>query len=152
MPGLNQFDPGGDPFASLNTTPTTTPSLDLDLVAGPPLVNIGAGSAILEVGSREWLHVLVSATDTAREWPIDLTQYPVGIAIVPQGDPASSDFVTAAWLTRTAADGTAGTYARIVVGPGGELTPGYGQWRVFVQIQAGGEILILKAPGCLKVE
>ena len=149
MPGLNQFDPGGDPFALLHGGAAAALTLDLDFGAGPPLVGLTQDSSILEAGATEWLHVLLNAVDNGTGRTYDLTALfaagAVKMAVV-TSDPVSTD-----WQVASALSHPEGLYARIVLGPGGALNPGVGTWRVEVQISAGGETLERRAAGLLLV-
>jgi hypothetical protein len=139
---------GGQPYPWAGSVSPPGP-LDLDVPSSPPLVAISTGGTVLQGGGSEWVHVLLTGTASDTGRPVDLTQYPVYLAITP-GDPAPGDFLAATWLTRTA--DPAGTYARLLVGPVGALALAAGRYRVYVQVVAPGLTIRRRAAGFLVVE
>ncbi len=82
--------------------------------------------------STEYVRVPISATEAGT--PVDPTSYPVDMAFVATGEPATGDWHSASWET-------AGTvfYARILVGPAGGLALARGTYTIWVRITAGLE-------------
>ena len=141
MPGQ-----GGSLFAPAAGAATVA----LEMVLGPPLVNISQGLSVMEAGARQWVAVKVDLADMAKGYAVDPAQYAVAMAIT-QGDPSPSDYLPAEWLGRTA-EPDPGVYAMILAGAGAVPDPGVGHWRVYVQVPPGGEELEERAPGYLTVE
>lgn len=148
MPGLNPFDPGGDPFAPPRPAPGAV-TVTLDMTLGAPQVSLAQPGAAKEAAATEWLVCLVGLLDLGSGFPVDPKQYGVAVAVT-AADPLPADFLPAVWLARSA--DPAGSYALLLVGPGGAVDPGLGRWRVYVQVQAGGETLVDRAPGYLTIE
>ena len=92
---------------------------------------------MLSASSTEYIHAPLSATDTGNGASVDLTAYPVSLALTQGGTPV---FVVATWLQRTATP--AGTYAHLLVGPGGSQTLTPGCWRVYSRLTLGVETCV----------
>lgn len=150
------FDPAGafgdDPANGPASLPPSAPApvtVALDLTAGAPEVSLAQPGSALEAGATQWVLCLVSLQDLGSGFPVDPKQFAVSVAVT-SVDPLPADFRPAEWEARSA--DPAGSYALLLVGPSGAVNPGLGRWRVYVQVQAGGETLIVRAPGCLTIE
>lgn len=94
--------------------------------------------AVIPASSTEYLHVPVTAPAG-----VDLVSSPVRIAVVAhRNNPSGSEWHTAAW---------AGSSARLLIGPDGDVELAAGDYRIWINIDpAGGENIVRRA-GVLSV-
>ncbi|MFB7672929.1 hypothetical protein ACFC26_16125 [Kitasatospora purpeofusca] len=90
----------------------------------------------MDRASTEYLQIPVTAAT-------DPTSYPVRIALIPSTTrPADADWHPATWTTIDDIP-----HAQLLVGPdGGVLTLAVGRWRPWLDIEAGTEHPIIRAP------
>ncbi len=125
-----------------------TAAQDLDIAAFAPVGDIVRQAGVLWASSDDFLHVLVVATASLDESPVNLAGASIEMAAV-RAFPQEGDWQAATWLVRTA--DPAGTYARLAVGPSGfSLLPGC-YW-VYVRIMLGGQVFVRRALGTLRVQ
>ena len=86
------------------------PAADVDFTLGAGVFSIAGQTTTAEAGSAGFLHFPVSATRDADGSVYDPMGAAVQIALTDGVDPLPSDFLPAAWQTRTACPG-AGLYA-----------------------------------------
>ena len=124
---------------------------DLDWQSGFPVVNFGAGTSLLGLGTKEWIHVPLSASDAASGLPFDLSATTVTMALynwLSADDPMPSDFQSCDMLIRTAAP--FGTFARARFDTAALGLP-RASYRVRVKITLGPDTVVLTAPGAIQI-
>lgn len=95
--------------------------------------------AVIPASSTEYLHVPVTVTPAGTS----LTGVPVKVAVVAhRTNPAADEWRTASWN-----DGT----ARVLIGPGSDLTLTPGDYRVWITIDPPGAENIVRRSGILTV-
>jgi len=93
---------------------------------------------VIPATSTEYLHIPVTAPIG-----VDLSTAPVRIAVVAhRADPADTEWHTADWDTGT---------ARILIGPGTDLTLNPGDYRVWINIDPAGSEDIVRKAGILSI-
>ena len=94
-------------------------------------------------------YVLVPISEQIGGTVVDLTVFPVAVALVLDGtSPATSDWHTADWEVNAV---TGDQQARLLVGPAGVVTLSAGKaYRPWVKVTASPQVYVSEAPGLVR--